>query len=165
MSGPGAFEPSPAGEYIPATITGLVDDASLPLKPTAGEDELWLIQAPSDVRAEDLRGLRFKLTGDGSGEEMSSFKAGGKKYRLVEEDSEAVAHMFVLPPSMSKKGAEFGAGRPLTRRLTMMRKAKGVGDEEDGGEATKTPGEKKSKKTKREKGDKESSKSSKKAKK
>jgi len=84
--------------------------------------------------------------------------------------------MFVLPPikpAGSSKGkgggAEFGAALPLTRRLTLTRRLKGVGggegdDDAGGGDGGKTPGEKKEKKRKKDKGDKEA-KSAKKAKK
>jgi hypothetical protein len=162
--GPGAFEPSPVGEFIPATIVGLVDETSLPLQSVPGEDELWLIQAPGDVTVEDLRGLRFKVAGSGAGEELCSFKAGGKKYRMVQEDLETTKHMFVLPPcgSGSKNSAQFAQGRPLTRRVTLMRKAKEVGGEEAGGESAKTPGTKKKKRDKESKSEKKSAKKSKK---
>jgi hypothetical protein len=129
-----------------------------------GEDELWLIQAPGDVTVEDLRGLRFKVAGSGAGEELCSFKAGGKKYRMVQEDLETTKHMFVLPPcgSGSKNSAQFAQGRPLTRRVTLMRKAKEVGGEEAGGESAKTPGTKKKKRDKESKSEKKSAKKSKK---
>ena len=167
MSGPGAFEPSPAEEYIPATIkgTGWTRGGALPSESKPGEDELWFIQAPGDVSVEDLRGLRFKLAGEGAGAEMATFKAGGKKYRMVEEDAETVSRMFVLPPASGK--SEFAPAARVTRRVTLMRKAKGAG-EQDGGEEKEpgmTPGgEKKAKKKKRDKGDKANDKSAKKVK-
>ena len=150
MSGPGAFEPSPAEQYIPAKIkeTAWTKGSALPSKPSPGEDELWFIQAPGDVSVKDLRGLRFKLMGEGSGAELATFKAGGKKYRLVEEDKETASHMFVLPPASGK--TEFAPAVHVTRRVTLMRRAKGAGEPEDGGEA-KTPGEKKEKKKKKKK--------------
>ena len=120
----------------------------------------------------DLDGLRFKLTGDGSSGEMASMKAGGRKYRLVEEDATTAEDLFVLPAvDASAGGAEFGAARKLTRRVTLMRKPRTVGD--DGGEGAaggtpakeggKTPGGKEKKK-KRDKGDKDGGKTPKKAK-
>lgn len=62
---------------MPATINPIVDEKLLPKKPTAGVDELWLIQIPGDVDISDLSGLRFKLTGEGSGADMASLKAAG----------------------------------------------------------------------------------------
>jgi len=72
--------------------------------------------------------------------------------------------MFVLPPcgSGSKNSAQFAQGRPLTRRVTLMRKAKEVGGEEAGGESAKTPGTKKKKRDKESKSEKKSAKKSKK---
>ena len=170
MSGPGAYEPP--DDFVPATIEGVVDDASLPTAPTPGDDELWLIQVPGDVSVKDLHGLRLKLTGEGAGADLAAFKAGGKKYRLVEEDATTVAGMFVLPPTKGGGGGkrgEFGAARPLTRRVTLLRRPKdgqAAGDKDaaksGGGEgAEKTP---KAKKKKRDKGDKEGGKSAKKSK-
>ena len=133
----------------------------MPSKSKPGEDELWFIQAPGDVSVEDLRGLRFKLAGEGA--EMATFKAGGKKYRMVEEDAETVSRMFVLPPASGKP--EFAPAARVTRRVTLMRKAKGAGELDGGEEPGKTPGsEKKAKKKKRDKSDKVSHKSAKKAK-
>ena len=80
-----------------------MDDASLPTAPTPGDDELWLIQVPGDVSVKDLHGLRLKLTGEGAGADLAAFKAGGKKYRLVEEDATTVAGMFVLPPTKGRR--------------------------------------------------------------
>lgn len=165
MSGPGAFEPSPAEEYIPAAIKGTewTRGDALPSESKPGEDELWFIQAPGDVSVEDLRGLRFKLAGEGAGAEMATFKAGGKKYRMVEEDAETASRMFVLPPASGKP--EFAPAARVTRRVTLMRKAKGAGELDGGEEPAKTPGsEKKAKKKKRDKSDKTSDKSAKKAK-
>ena len=170
MSGPGAYEPP--DDFVPATIEGVVDDASLPTAPTPGDDELWLIQVPGDVSVKDLHGLRLKLTGEGAGADLAAFKAGGKKYRLVEEDATTVAGMFVLPPTKGGGGGkrgEFGAARPLTRRVTLVRRPKdgpAAGDKDaaksGGGKgAEKTP---KAKKKKRDKGDKEGGKSAKKSK-
>ena len=67
----------PSEEYVPATIKPIVDEKKLPKKPTAGGDELWLIQVPGDMDITDLDGLRFKLTGEGSGAELASMKAAG----------------------------------------------------------------------------------------
>lgn len=167
MSGPGAYEPPE--DFVPATIEGVVDDASLPTAPTPGDDELWLIQVPGDVSVKDLHGLRLKLTGEGAGADLAAFKAGGKKYRLVEEDATTVAGMFVLPPTKGGGGGkrgEFGAARPLTRRVTLVRRPKdgpAAGDKKSGGGegAEKTP---KAKKKKRDKDDKEGGKSAKKSK-
>jgi hypothetical protein len=91
---------------------------------------------------------------------MATFKAGGKKYRMVEEDAETVSRMFVLPPASGK--TEFAPAARVTRRVTLMRKAKGAG-EQDGGEEPGI-GEKKAKKKKRDKGDKANDKSAKKVK-
>jgi hypothetical protein len=90
----------------------------------------------------------------------------------VEEDATTVAGMFVLPPTKGGGGGkrgEFGAARPLTRRVTLVRRPKdgpAAGDKDaaksGGGEgAEKTP---KAKKKKRDKGDKEGGKSAKKSK-
>ena len=88
------------------------------------------------------------LAGEGAGAEMATFKAGGKKYRMVEEDAETASRMFVLPPASGKP--EFAPAARVTRRVTLMRKAKGAGELDGGEEPAKTPGsEKKAKKKKR----------------
>ena len=76
MSGPGVYEPGE--EYVPAGIKPLVDEGSLPVAPAAGGEELWLIQIPHDADPADLDGLRFKISDDDAGAEISQFKAGGK---------------------------------------------------------------------------------------
>ena len=146
---------------MPATIEPVADERSLPKAPSAGGEELWLIQVPGDVQIEDLQGLRFKLAGNGEGVDMASLKAAGRKYRLVEEHGSTVMGAFVLPPSVKGEEAEFGAPRPLTRRVTLLRKTKGAGEEageEAAGEKTPAkesgrtpPGKDKEKKRKREK--------------
>ena len=153
MSGPGAFEPSPAEEYIPAAIkgTGWTRGDALPSESKPGEDELWFIQAPGDVSVEDLRGLRFKLAGEGAGAEMATFKAGGKKYRMVEEDAETASRMFVLPRVGEARVAP--AAR-VTRRVTLMEKRKAPASSTAGG-AGEDAGqrEKGKKKTRQEQGE------------
>lgn len=76
MSGPGVYEPGE--EYVPAGIKPLVDEGSLPVAPAAGGEELWLIQIPHDADPADLDGLRFKISDEDAGPEISQFKAGGK---------------------------------------------------------------------------------------
>ena len=76
MSGPGVYEPGE--EYVPAGIKPLVDEGSLPVAPAADGEELWLIQIPHDADPADLDGLRFKISDEDAGPEISQFKAGGK---------------------------------------------------------------------------------------
>ena len=70
MSGPGAFEPSPAEEYIPAAIkgTGWTRGDALPSESKPGEDELWFIQAPGDVSVEGEKGEEEKTRQGRQGE-------------------------------------------------------------------------------------------------
>jgi hypothetical protein len=71
MSGPGVYEPGE--EYVPAGIKPLVDEGSLPVAPAAGGEELWLIQIPHDADPADLDGLRFKISDEDAGAEISQF--------------------------------------------------------------------------------------------
>ena len=85
MSGPGLFEPGE--EYVPAGIKPVVDEATLPTAPAAGGEELWLIQIPGDADPADLDGLRFRISDEGNGPEISQFKAGGESFIAFEPPS------------------------------------------------------------------------------
>ena len=85
MSGPGLFEPGE--EYVPAGIKPVVDEATLPTAPAAGGEELWLIQIPADADPADLDGLRFRISDEGNGPEISQFKAGGESFIAFEPPS------------------------------------------------------------------------------
>ena len=97
MSGPGLFEPGE--EYVPAGIKPVVDEATLPTAPAAGGEELWLIQIPADADPADLDGLRFRISDEGNGPEISQFKAGGESFIAFEPPSAPHPRPCRPPPS------------------------------------------------------------------
>ena len=97
MSGPGLFEPGE--EYVPAGIKPVVDEATLPTAPAAGGEELWLIQIPGDADPADLDGLRFRISDEGNGPEISQFKAGGESFIAFEPPSASHPRPCRPPPN------------------------------------------------------------------
>ena len=97
MSGPGLFEPGE--KYVPAGIKPVVDEATLPTAPAAGGEELWLIQIPGDADPADLDGLRFRISDEGNGPEISQFKAGGESFIAFEPPSASHPRPCRPPPN------------------------------------------------------------------
>ena len=114
MSGPGVYEPGE--EYVPAGIKPLVDEGSLPVAPAAGGEELWLIQIPHDADPADLDGLRFKISDEDAGAEISQFKAGGKFQHRRPRTSTAHRHTTNPPPNRPSRqpSRSFSRVHPLS---------------------------------------------------
>ena len=132
MSGPGLFEPGE--EYVPAGIKPVVDEATLPTAPAAGGEELWLIQIPGDADPADLDGLRFRISDEGNGPEISQFKVGGESFIAFEPPSASHPRPCRPPPSRPPQQpsppaalfAHFSADEPDPLPLTGRREEMAV---------------------------------------